>query len=432
MFKIDKNKKYLAISMLACAVLAIAIIIIHIGLHFGTIKTILSGFFEIISPIFYGLIIAYICNPVMKRTEKMLTFLEKKKERRVLKRVLSIIFSYIVMLAFISLMLLLTIPQILDNYENLIQQISELAVKVISFINELSGSFNIADIDESIYKFANELIDYIGSMIPVWSGQILIVTAKLAIGILLSFYIMLNKENVKSGVKKYTSAIFPSRVFKFGYEIVKNADRAFGQFFVGQILDSLLVGVIVFIILWLVRMPYYSVVSVLVCITNIIPYFGPFLGSIPSFIIIFISDPIKAFWFLVIILVVQQIDGNIICPRIQSETVGLSSLWIIVAITVIGGLFGVVGMFIAVPLFSTIYTFVQRFVNNRLQKKNLPTEHSAYENFFYFEGDAFDEKKRASSSQKEQGATANAVEEFEIQDCPADEQNSQETEAVEK
>ena len=176
----------------------------------------------------------------------------------------------------------------------------------------------------------------------------------------------------------------PKKVFSYSYEIVQNADRAFGKFFVGQIIDSLIVGVVVFVILWLVKMPYYSVVSVLVCITNVIPYFGPFLGGIPSFIIIFISDPIKALWFIVIILIVQQIDGNIICPRIQSETVGLSSLWIIIAITVIGGLFGVVGMFIAVPLFSTIYTFAQRFVDNRLKKRNLPTDHASYDGVFSF------------------------------------------------
>lgn len=400
MFKIDKNKKYMAISLIACGVLAIAIAIIQAGIHFGAIKTALSGFFDIVSPIFYALIIAYICNPVMTGAEKMLSRFEKKRERKTLKRVISIIAAYIVMLSFISLLLLLTIPQILNNYEELIQQISALAVKVISFINGLSGVFNIDNIDSSISGFAEDLIDYIGNMIPIWSGQVLIVTAKLLIGIVLSFYIMLHKEKVIAGVKKYACAILPKRAFRFVYEVVKNADRAFGKFFVGQLIDSLLVGVIVFIILWLFKMPYYSVISVLVCITNVIPYFGPFLGAIPSFIIIFISDPIKAFWFLVIILVVQQIDGNIICPRIQSETVGLSSLWIIVAITVIGGIFGIVGMFIAVPLFSTVYVFVQRFVNNKLKKKKMPTDHSFYKGFFAVDASSYEmnEKDKATES----------------------------------
>ncbi len=384
MFKIDKNKKYMAFSLFACGVLACAIAIIHIFLNFTTLKEILSGFLNIVSPIFYGLIIAYICNPVMKAAEKTLTLLEKKRPRKILKRIISIAISYIAMLSFILLLLLLTIPQILNNYESLIQQISELAVKVIGLLNEISGAFNIENIDSAISGFANDLINYIGSSIPVWSGQIIIVLAKLAIGIVLSFYMMLHKEIIKAGVKKYAAAFLPKKVFSYSYEIVQNADRAFGKFFVGQIIDSLIVGVVVFVILWLVKMPYYSVVSVLVCITNVIPYFGPFLGGIPSFIIIFISDPVKAPWFIVIILIVQQIDGNIICPRIQSETVGLSSLWIIIAITVIGGLFGVVGMFIAVPLFSTIYTFAQRFVDNRLKKRNLPTDHAAYDGVFSF------------------------------------------------
>ncbi len=397
MFKIDRNKKYMAISLIACCVLAVAIAIIQIGLNFSTIKISLSGFFDIVSPIFYALLIAYICNPVMVGAEKMLSHLEKKRSHPIIKRVVSIIIAYIAMMAFISLLLLLTIPQILNNYEELIQQISELAVKVISFINSLSGVFNIDNIDSSISSFANELIEYIGSMIPVWSGQILVVTVKLLIGIVLSFYIMLRKENVIAGTKKYFSAILPKKAFTFSYEVIKNADRAFGRFFVGQLIDSLLVGVIVFIILWIFKMPYYSVISVIVCITNVIPYFGPFLGAIPSFIIIFISDPVKAFWFLVIILVVQQIDGNIICPRIQSETVGLSSLWIIVAITIIGGIFGIVGMFIAVPLFSTIYIFAQRFINHRLKKKNLPTEHSSYKEFFAIDANSYETDKEASS-----------------------------------
>ena len=208
MFKIDKNKKYMAFSLFACGVLACAIVIIHIFLNFTTLKEILSGFLNIVSPIFYGLIIAYICNPVMKAAEKTLSLLEKKRPRKILKRIISIMISYIAMLSFISLLLLLTIPQILNNYESLIQQISELAVKVIGLLNEISGAFNIENIDSAISGFANDLINYIGSSIPVWSGQIIVVLAKLAIGIVLSFYMMLHKEVIKAGVKKYAAAFF--------------------------------------------------------------------------------------------------------------------------------------------------------------------------------------------------------------------------------
>jgi predicted PurR-regulated permease PerM len=151
-----------------------------------------------------------------------------------------------------------------------------------------------------------------------------------------------------------------------------------------------------FVVCWILKIPYYSVVSVIVCITNVIPYFGPFIGAIPSFIIIFIFSPIKAIWFVVVILVLQQIDGNIIAPRILGNAVGLSSLWVITAVTIMGGLFGLVGMVLGIPLFSIIFTIVKDIVNNRLQKKNMPTNLSAYEGVF-----AFSDVKSADTPEKE-------------------------------
>lgn len=146
-------------------------------------------------------------------------------------------------------------------------------------------------------------------------------------------------------------------------------DDTFGGFIIGKLLDSLIIGVLTFIILAIFKMPYYQMISVIIGVTNVIPFFGPFIGAIPAVFIIFIADPIKALWFIVIIIIIQQIDGNIIGPKILGQTTGLSSLGVIIAITVMSGLLGVAGMFIGVPLFALIYIGFERILNRRIAEK---------------------------------------------------------------
>lgn len=385
MFKLDKNKKYFTISLYAAAILAITILAVLIGLNFSTIRTLFKRFSVVTSPILIGLLISYFCNPIVRLYEgNVLKFKTDRPFYSKLKRILAILLAYISVLAIIALMLFLTLPKILENYEALIKQLSDFVVKIVGKLDEFLKSFNVEDIDKTIYEAANKLIDNIGARIADWSARALVTLAKVLIGCILSFYILLNKEDISVRTKKYCAAIMPKKLFALLYSVLKEADNAFGRYFIGSIFDSILIGIMTFIVCWLLKIPYYSVVSVIVCITNVIPYFGPFLGAIPSFIIIFIFSPIKAVWFAVVILVLQQIDGNIIAPRVLGNAVGLSSLWVITAVTIMGGLFGLVGMIIGIPLFSIIYTFVRDFVNYRLKKRNMPTSLSAYENVFSF------------------------------------------------
>lgn len=385
MFKIDKNKKYLTISMYAAAILAITIAVVLIGINFPTVKNIFNKFSTIVSPILIGLVISYICNPIMGFYEnKLFTFRTKTQTGVKVKRILSITLAYISLLAVIALIIFLTVPKIIENYEVLIQQITNFIVKTLEKLSTMFESFNIEDIENKFNEYADKLIDYIGTQITEWGAKALIVIAKIFIGCVLSFYILFKKETVLAGSKKYAAALLPKKALGFIYKVLNVANNTFGKYFVGSIFDSVLIGIMTFIICWILKIPYYSVVSVIVCITNVIPYFGPFLGAIPSFIIIFIFEPMKAIWFVVIILVLQQIDGNIIAPRILGNAVGLSALWVIIAVTVMGGFFGLIGMVLGIPLFSTFYILVKDFINTRLKKKNMPTELSAYENVFSF------------------------------------------------
>ena len=158
------------------------------------------------------------------------------------------------------------------------------------------------------------------------------------------------------------------------------ANKTFGGFLSGKIIDSLIIGILTFAIISIFNIPYSVLISVIVGVTNIIPYFGPFLGAIPCGIILLMVDPFKCITFLIIVLILQQIDGNIIGPKILGDSTGLSSFWVIFAITLFGGFFGVFGMFVGVPLFAVIYAAIRTFINQRLEKKRLPSDTVYYMN----------------------------------------------------
>lgn len=168
------------------------------------------------------------------------------------------------------------------------------------------------------------------------------------------------------------------RLYNSTLELANFTDKTFGGYITGKLLDSLIIGIIMFIVCAICKMPYTPLVSVLVGVTNVIPIVGPFIGAIPGTFIIFIVDPVKAFWFIVINVVVQQLDGNVIGPKILGQTTGLSALWVMMSITIMGGLWGLFGMLISVPIFAVLYTLVKLFVEKRLAGKGAPTETVEY------------------------------------------------------
>ena len=169
-------------------------------------------------------------------------------------------------------------------------------------------------------------------------------------------------------------ALLPDKGYSKFIHIAKQTDDSFGGYIVATAFDSLLVGIECFIIFGIFGIPYYPLVSLIVGVTNFIPFFGPFLGAIPSAFIIFIADPISVVWFIILVVIIQQIDGNFIMPKIVGKHIGLSSVWVVIAITIMSGLFGFFGMVFGVPIFSMIYVWIDDAVKNSLKKKSLPTE----------------------------------------------------------
>ena len=223
-------------------------------------------------------------------------------------------------------------------------------------------------------QLAREFIPIIGNFLRTTASSLW----NIVIGIIISLYILIEKEKFIAISRKITTALLPEKAAIKTLEIAHRSNMIFGKFLSGKILDSFIIGILTFIILSIFNMPYTLLVSVIVGITNIIPFFGPFIGAIPSFIIIVFVSPVKALWFLVIILVIQQIDGNIIGPKILGDSVGLSAFWILFSIMIAGEYFGVVGMIVGVPIFAVIYSLVKEFIEAKLKKKGLNVDTKDY------------------------------------------------------
>ena len=376
MFKIHWNKKNTTEAIYACAVLAIALTGVSIVVHIGVVYAALRAFLRVISPIVYGLSLAYVINPLLKLIERRLIGRIKTRKVRIspmLRRVLSLLISYLIVLLFLFLIGLLIFPQIIKNYGVIVDSTSEFIQNTIS---RFSDSFGIEseDLIARVGEHTASFLSYLGTIGARFALWLLLFT----LGFIISFFVLLHKEHLQASVKKLLASILKPKRFNSTMEVARLADRTFGRFFIGKIFDSLIIGVISFLVFWIFRMPYYPLLAAVICVTNIIPYFGPIIGAIPCVILVLTESPMKALIIALIILVIQQVDGNIIGPKIVGNAIGIKSLWVVISITIMGSFFGFVGMLIGAPLFSVLYTIVKEHTERRLEKRNLPTETSAY------------------------------------------------------
>ena len=376
MFKIHWNKKNTTEAIYACAVLAIALTGISIVVHIGVVYAALRAFLRVISPIVYGLSLAYVINPLLKLIERRVIGRIKTKKIRispVLRRILSLVISYLVVALFLFLIGLLIFPQIVKNYGVIVDSTSDFIQNTILRFSESFGVDSeemIARVGEHTASFLSYL-GTIGARFAIW-------LLLFFVGFIISFFVLLHKEHLRAAVKKLLASLLKPKRFNSTMEVARLADRTFGRFFIGKIFDSLIIGVISFVVFWIFRMPYYPLLAAVICITNIIPYFGPIIGAVPCVILVLTESPVKAIWIAVIILIIQQVDGNIIGPKIVGNAIGIKSLWVVISITIMGSFFGFVGMLIGAPLFSVLYTIVKEHTERRLEKRNLPTETAAY------------------------------------------------------
>lgn len=387
--KIDWNTKYTTISTYIFIV-ACAIILFYLGIsQLGMVLSKISGAIGVIQPFIIGFSIAYILNFILKFFEGTilnLKFVKRLKLKRISRRGIGILITYFTSFAVLYLFTKFVLPQLIDSIVGLINDIPMYISKTTGFIDELLLELNIDKhhldlINENFNRFLDYVIKFVTNLLPILGVFLTDIASKIwniILGIIISIYLLSDKERFCALSKKITYAIFSKAIAEKTIEIIHRSNSTFGKFLVGKILDSAIIGVLTFFILTISKMPYAILISAIVGITNIIPFFGPFIGAIPSFIIILFVSPVKALWFLFIILIIQQIDGNIIGPKILGDSIGVSAFWILFAILVSGKFLGIIGMIIGVPLFAIIYSIIKEIVEGQLKKKGLDIETKDY------------------------------------------------------
>lgn len=382
--KIDFNKKYNTISAYCIFTFAVCLALVILYLKSSVIGGYISEFFRVIAPVTWGVVIAYICNPLMKFFERVFAkIIEKKKPHPKLKRCLSIAVSLILLVAILGALLTVVIIQvrdsileILNNIPTYITQLEELITKWLGDYPEIVKYFEsqLETIQPKLIDYANNMLNSLGDIsIKLKDGAIgfLVAIKDFVIGFIVAIYLLYSKETFAAQARKIVYAFFPRGMSKTILRISSKSDRTLSGFISGKLLDSLIIGILCFICMSIMKMEFTALISVIVGATNIIPFFGPFFGAIPSAFLLLISAPKQVIPFVIFIFILQQFDGNILGPKILGDSTGLTPFWVMFAIFVGGGLFGFAGMLLGVPVFAVIYALISETVAFLLKKKRL-------------------------------------------------------------
>lgn len=363
-----------------------------------TISRINSAF----TPIVLGFIIAFLLSPIMTFIEHWLNNLlssKAKKKAKIIKiiRVISAVVSVLLFLAAIVIFLVSVVPQMVSTLTYIYNNIDRQLQHVLDWANEITNkrfhnelreagkSKNIAAFIANLKEFIaqslnfdnqNEMIQTITSGV-IDLGKYLV---SFLVGLFAAIYFLIDKEKYKAICKKILFGLCPPKVANPIMEIAGKAGEIFYGFFVGKIIDSIIIGAICYVCMLIFRMPYPVLVSVIVGITNVIPVFGPYIGAVPSITIIFFTNPMQGIYFIIFIIILQQLDGNVIGPKILGDSTGVDAFWVLFAIVVGGGLFGFMGMLLGVPTIALIYYCTSRTFRYLTKKRGLPTETYIYEN----------------------------------------------------
>lgn len=405
--RIKSNSQYFRWGLTAFIVIAAAILF-YFGLDYlGQVFAVLGDLMDILNPFVWGFVIFYLLLPFMNifesklfspLTKNLYETHPKMKRRKKLARGLSVLFSEILMVLLIAALLYLIIPQLYESIQNIVVAAPEYFTKAYDAIVKLfDKNPEVAEYAEAIFgnltntltKWAqNTVLPNMDSIISdITSGVYSVVMAiyNVVIGMIVSIYLLYNKESVRTHFKKLLYALCKPKSAKRVNIGLKFANQTFRNFITGQLTDALIVGILCFIGCTILGIPYALLIAVVVGATNIIPFFGPFIGGIPSGLLVLMVDPFKCLIFVIFIVALQQVDGNIICPKIMGGSVGINGFWVMFAIILGGGLFGFWGMLLGVPVFVIIYTGVTVLIERRLKKKNLPHDDESYEDLDYIE-----------------------------------------------
>lgn len=380
--KFESNKKYFTICIYSIAVILIGCIIFQFVTRWNITKRLLGQLWATLFPFFMGFLIAYIMNPVIAFFHRNIFARLFPAEKKKLSTGLSIVFSYLVFLGALVICLTFIIPQLVESIQELSLQIPTIYNSVVDIFEKYQKtSSNILPPEalkiietETLPKIMNFSNNFISQLIP-WIYNITLSLAKWLFNIFIAFvvsiYMTTDKKLITLSLKKLVLAIFREKTSYAVLRTFQECHNIFSSFIVGKSLDSLIIGIICFCLMTILRLPYTVLISVIVGITNMIPYFGPFIGAVPGAFILFIVSPMKALIFIIMIFVLQQFDGLILGPKILGDSTGVRPLLILFSITVGGEYFGPLGMFLGVPFFACVQYLIENWVDYRLYKKKI-------------------------------------------------------------
>lgn len=386
--KFQGNSRYFTIAIYSIiSVFIMAILVRAVFLWENTLAT-LRAFLSAMSPFFIGILIAFLINPLVSWMRKSIFRKLFHIKNDALNRLLAIFFSYAFVITIMILGLIFLIPELIDSLNQLLYKMPDWANSIMNFINELAKKYpdfdfkyiqdTITSADSTLQNTLSDFIKNITTTIVVTGVTVIKFVFNFIVAIIVSCYLLIDKKIQTRGIKRVVYAFFKYPHAEKIWSVIKRSLRIFTNFFDGKMIDSLIIGILTFIcmiVISLFGVTGFSdcalLVSIIVGITNMIPYFGPFLGGIPSALLLCIYSPKSGLIFAILIIIIQQLDGNVIGPKILGDSTGMRPLWIIFAITLGGWLAGVVGMLLGVPCVAVITGLMEDYVNEKLDEKNI-------------------------------------------------------------
>lgn len=401
------NKKYTVVALYAAAVSAIAIIcgvmLFNLPAVFSFCSRLLSG----LSPVLYAGIVAFLMRPIVSRVERVLHRIlgtERKKTEKwrrrtdALVRMLSIAFSFSTIFFLLFCFFYFIVPLLIGDGKALVEGLEGVIVKAFNLLKQfdlLESVAGVIGIDFSLSD-SKELANFLVQKVSEFRMQIVSIGTQtaatlfnLVLGLCISIGILFHRKHIATAFRHFGAAWFPLRVFRYLERMAFYSNRVFGKYLVGKIIECTIVGAIYFVIFAVINyffkgaVPYPVLLTMIMTVTNFIPIIGAIIGGIPCGILILTgTHPLMVVWFIVLVLAIEQLDGNLIFPKVIGTIIDLRGVWIMVAVALFGGMFGMVGMFLSPPLFSIIYMLLRDFSNHRLKQKGLPIETDYYTDRF--------------------------------------------------
>lgn len=380
--KDPKKQRYFYAMMAGFGAISLSVLFFFFLYRLQGIGNVISQLSTILAPFIYGGIIAYLLRPMCNSLEAFFQLRLPKKMRR-FANAFAVVFSLLVGILVVYALITMVVPQLVESIvtlwnalptkmEQLVNWATETFGKderVVQFVEKNYRSY-FTDIDKwvqaNVIPQVSSLVTNVGT--SVW--QVLKFVYNILIGLIVAVYVLHGRKRFGKQARLIVRSMFSDRWANRILEEVEFIDRMFGGFIDGKIIDSAIVGVLCYIGCTVLKIPSALLVSVIVGVTNVIPFFGPVIGAVPATLLILIDSPIKALWFLIWVIVLQQLDGNVIGPKILGNRTGLSGFWVMFSIILFGGLWGIVGMIICVPLFAVIYDTVRRLVRRGLRRRN--------------------------------------------------------------